>query len=116
MPRWTVSVPLSSSNTMNFPCRLTERTVWSRTRFASCAKFCFTTCFEKNCALRIRRPVRRGASVRTTVSTSGSSGRRHLDQNVVALDFDRDLDGPHEGVVEILARARIELIGMPGTH
>src|SRR5579884_4007577 len=76
--------------TMNFPCRSTDCTVLPRRRLARALKFCRTTCFEKNFASSIRRPVSRGASVRTTVSTSGSSGidLKHSPRRLCGTDLE----------------------------
>src|SRR5207237_3052467 len=70
---------------------------------------------QRNSAARMRVPARRGASPRTIVSTSGSSGMlRNIDQNVVAGDLDRKRGNFNFGIVVVGARAAIELPGVPG--
>src|SRR5579864_4578314 len=60
----------------------------------------------------MRRPVSLGASVRTTVSTSGSSGTcLHaaigVEQNIVPVDLDGELIQLYGGVVIVLARSAV---------
>src|SRR5260370_41596712 len=63
------------------------------------------------------RPVSFGASVRTTVSTSGNSGTRfRIDENVVAFHFDCKLIELHCRVVIVLASLAVVSPLMPGTH
>src|SRR5579871_4983802 len=86
MPRCTASIPRSRVITINFPRRTTLTMVRSVRCDASFRRSPGVTKREVKDALRMRRPVRCGASVRTTFSTSGNSGTlRKLDQNVVAL-------------------------------
>src|ERR1700756_498431 len=56
----------------------------------------------------MRRPVSLGASVRTTVSTSGSSGTRlRVDQDVVPFHLDREAIQLDRRVEIVLAGAAI---------
>src|SRR5260370_39237404 len=74
-----------------------------------------TTRGQRNSAARMRVPARRGASPRTIVSTSGSSGMlRNIDQNVVTRNLNRKRGNFNFGVIVIGAGAAIELPGVPG--
>src|ERR1700681_2203868 len=64
---------------------------------------------QRNSAARMRVPARRGASPRTIVSTSGSSGiLRNIDQNVVTGDLNRKRGNSNFGIVGVGARAVID--------
>src|SRR5580658_8828169 len=76
----------------------------------------------RNSALRMRRPTMAGRSVRTTVSTSGSSGillgQVHLGQihqNIPCLDANRVRGYPQIRDEHAGSGGGIELIGVPGT-
>src|SRR5436309_5040542 len=70
---------------------------------------------QRNSAARMRVPARRGASPRTIVSTSGSSGMlRNIDQNIVTGNLNRKRGNLHFRVIVVGARAAIELPGVPG--
>src|SRR5712692_6548217 len=83
MPRCTVNVPRSSLITMNLPRRWTPCIVRPVKCLASVLRFPGVTKREENDAATMRRPTRCGVSVRTTVSTSGSSGMKRLWQILV---------------------------------
>src|SRR5277367_944182 len=109
--------PRSSSIRMNFPWRRTDFTCWPRKRWRSVANFWRTTWCEENLASSIVRPVRRGASERTTVSTSGSSGTRfRIEQDVVALGLDGEFVELDGGVIVVLAGAAVIRPLVPGAH
>src|SRR5277367_257840 len=108
--------------TMNLPWRSTDFTSWPRTRLRSTGYFWRTTWCERNCASTMRRPGSLGASERTTVSTSGSSGTASLrpnlwiDQNIVSVGFHRvaiQLDG---GIEIVFASAAVVGPFVPGTN
>src|SRR5665213_2233952 len=66
--------------------------VRSARRRASALRFPGVTKREENDAATMRRPRKLGASVRTTVSTSGSSGMeelRQFDENLALFHFHR---------------------------
>src|SRR5580698_7108714 len=80
---------------MNLPRRRTATIVRPSSFEASARRLPGVTRFEWNSACTIRRPAKCGASERTTVSTSGSSGTYgtlwrlgNIDQNIVAFGFD----------------------------
>src|SRR5580698_9152550 len=101
---------------MNLPCRSTDFTSWLRTRRRKTGNFCRTTCREEKRASRMRRPVSFGASVRTTVSTSGSSGNGYrIDQNIVAVGFHRVAIQFYGGIEIVFAGAAVVSPFMPGT-
>src|ERR1700680_680766 len=65
----------------------------------------------------MRRPVSFGARVRTTVSTSGSSGTRFgVQKNVVAFGFDREAIELDRRIVIVFAGSAVVGPFMPGTH
>src|SRR5579864_1947236 len=65
----------------------------------------------------MRRPVSFGASVRTTVSTSGSSGMRFgVQKNVAAFSFDREALELDRRIEIVFAGAAVVSPFMPGTH
>src|SRR5260370_32844357 len=114
IPRWMPRLGPASvkSITINFPWRRTAWLVlptiwWGWPR---------STRGQRNSAARIWQPASRGARPRTMVSTSGSSGMLgNINQDVVAGDLRRERGDPDRGVVIVLARAAIELPGVPGT-
>src|ERR1700730_3439067 len=110
-------MPLSSSSTINFPCRFTDLTCWLRTRRASSENFWRTTWCEKKRPLTMRRPVSLGARDRTTVSTSGSSGTGlRIQQDVIAFCFDQETIQLDSGVVVVFAGPAIVRPLVPGAH
>src|SRR5580704_5487927 len=109
MPR--LELESAKSITMYLPCRLTARIVLPTIRSGWPRR----TRGQRNSAARMRVPAKRGASPRTIVSTSGSSGiLRNIDQNIVTGNLDRKRDDFHLCVVVVNAGAAIELPGMPG--
>src|ERR1051326_9260056 len=114
MPRWMPRLALESakSMTMYFPCRRTARIVLP----TICCGAPRNTRGQRNSAARMRLPAKRGASPRTMVSTSGSSGmRRDMDQDVVGGDLHRKGTDDDGWVVIACAGAAIEFPGVPGT-
>src|SRR5439155_2948344 len=74
-----------------------------------------TTRAQRNSAERMRRPAKRGASPRTIVSTSGSSGMlRNIDQDIVPHHLDPEGRDDNLRIVIVRARAAIEFPGVPG--
>src|SRR5207248_7334972 len=97
---------------MNLPCRRTCSIVFPTIRSGEPR----ITRAQRNSAARMRRPASRGASPRTMVSTSGSSGMlRDVDQNVVANYLNRKGSHLHGGIVIMSARATVEFPGVPWT-
>src|SRR5882724_571281 len=113
MPRWMPRLALASEKSMrmNLPCRRTALIVFPAMR-SGLPRIIRA---HRNSAARMRRPASRGARPRTMVSTSGSSGiLGNVDQDIVASDLCRERRDPDRGVVIVLARAAVELPGVPG--
>src|SRR5258708_38644100 len=89
-------------------------------RLASALRFPDVTKREENDAATMRRPTKWGARVRTTVSTSGSSGmivpgqvdRRQIDKDIAVLDLHRVGGQLQEFIHLAQASSAIELPGM----
>src|SRR6266478_4741569 len=89
-------------------------------RLASALRFPDVTKREENDAATMRRPTKWGARVRTTVSTSGSSGmivlgqvdRGQIDQDIAVLDLHRVGSQLQEFIHLAQASSSIELPAM----
>src|ERR1700722_16763588 len=138
MPRCMTSSPLSSPTTINLPPRATDSIRRPATRRASFLRSPGVTNREVNRADTIVRPTRYGASVRTTVSTSGNSGMfffvlwralqlaapasaggfvlRHINQNIVPIHLHRKRRELH--ILVVIVDACPAIVGplMPRTN
>src|SRR4051812_18207047 len=96
---------------MNLPRRGADSTRRPTNFFASADRVPGGTGFEVNSAGRIRLPIRCGRTVRTTVSTSGSSG---IDEDILSLYFDSEFAEANVGVGIELAGDAVEFPRVPG--
>ena len=99
---------------MNLPRRSIDSMRRPVNRSASATRSPGVTNFERNSARVMTRPIRCGASVLTTVSTSGSSGIP-VHPNA-AIDHPNGMRLQTSGIEITSAGAAIELPGVPRTH
>src|SRR5579872_6415695 len=99
---------------MNFPWRSMLTTLRPARAFAVLRAEPINTLNPVNSALRILRPTMAGRSVRTTVSTSGSSGIGKIHQYSAVFDPDGESGQGQAIVDETRASFRIELPHVPG--
>src|SRR4051794_40837871 len=71
---------------------------------------------ERNSAETMRRPVSRGEIALTIVSTSGSSGIRAAQQDLISLHNHRNGLHGNRRIVVVLSSQAIKLPRMPRTH
>src|SRR5580698_3323867 len=102
---------------MNFPWRSMPLILRPARAFAVMCGDPRSTRNCRNSALRIRRPTIAGRSVRTTVSTSGSSGMlfRQVHENIARLNADWIGRDSQRVVEHAGSGAGIELPGVPRT-
>src|SRR6185437_16763162 len=103
---------------MNFPYRSTARIFLPASARAVLIGEPMSTRSPRNSALTMRRPTTAGRSVRTTVSTSGSSGIAlgQIDEDVRVFDLDAVDRNAHAVIDEARAAARIEFPHVPGAN
>src|SRR4051812_17949289 len=101
---------------MNFPCRSTPSILRPASAFVVLRGVPIRTRRPVNSELMIFLPIMAGRSVRTTVSTSGSSGNWHVHQNAFFFQLDgKSWNAP--GLIHQTPAARgIEFPHVPRTN